>query len=46
MTRIPTGTRSCLSTVRVLHDLSLNFAKLKKEDIKLSIIYSKYQDSK
>ena len=41
-----TTSNNTVITVRVLHDLSLNFAKLKKEDIKLSIIYSKYQDSK
>lgn len=41
-----TSSSNTVITVRVLHDLSLNFAKLKKEDIKLSIIYSKYQDSK
>lgn len=32
-------------TVRVLHDLGLNFLKLKKDDVKLSIIYSRYQDA-
>ncbi|WP_157948284.1 DUF4270 domain-containing protein [Bacteroides sp. Marseille-P3684] len=47
ITRVTQTTSSnTVITVRVLHDLSLNFAKLKKEDIKLSIIYSKYQDSK
>lgn len=31
--------------IRVLHDLSQNFVKLKKNDIKLKIIYSKYKDA-
>lgn len=33
-------------TVRILHDLSLNFAKLKKDDINLRVIYSKYNEGK
>lgn len=32
--------------VRVLHDLGLNFLKLKKDDVKLSVIYSRYKDAK
>ena len=32
------------TTIRVLHDLGLNFTKLKKEDIKLQVIYTKYKD--
>ena len=31
--------------VRVLHDLGLNFLKLKKDDVKLSVIYSRYKDA-
>lgn len=31
--------------VRVLHDLGLNFLKLEKDDVKLNVIYSRYQDS-
>lgn len=46
---ITTVTQNINSTdiiVRVLHDLSQNFAKLKKDDVKLSIIYSKYKDAR
>ena len=31
--------------VRVLHDLGLNFLKLEKDDVQLSVIYSRYQDA-
>ena len=44
ITEVTQTSGSTTTIVRVLHDLSLNFTKLKREDIKLSIIYSKYNE--
>lgn len=44
VTEVTQSSGNSSTIVRVLHDLGLNFVKLKKEDVKLSIIYSKYKD--
>ncbi len=44
ITEVTQTSGSATTIVRVLHDLSLTFTKLKKEDIKLTIIYSKYNE--
>ncbi len=45
ITEVTQSSGSSTVVVRVLHDLGLNFMKLKSDDIKLSVIYSKYQDA-
>ncbi len=39
-----TSSSSTSSVVRMLHDLSINFVKLKAEDVELRVVYSRYKD--